>query len=451
MLKLKSKVLILISICSCFFVLNNLRLNLKLNENALLKKQNKLSHSETADVHIRQVQHESLVQQETTQSVIKLIKYKPNMNRVKKHQLCSKGKQTNKWIVVTSVHKPNADIEILANQIGFQLVVTGDKKTPKDWSFPGVIFLSVETQKALGFKTYDSLPFGNYQRKNMGYLFAISCGAEYIYDTDDDNHPYIDASAYFNMKDHDYGLILNSTSSTSSAWNPCTHFGQPNMWPRGYPLSQINKPYINDYVCTRRKTSWVQQGVVDGDPDVDAIFRLTKSMESKPINVTFDPSAPSMQIPPFRFAPYNAQNTFFWKEAFWSLYLPVTHTFRVTDIWRSYWTQRLIWLLDGTIQFYGPNAFQQRNSHSYLSDYKEEPVLYMQTEALLEFLTKWKCSKDLFYECVIDLTQQMADNNFWGQEDVLGVENWLSDLDSIGYVQPKIVKSENIEKKRNTI
>ena len=211
------------------------------------------------------------------------------------------------------------------------------------------------------------------------------------------------------------------------------------MWPRGYPLNQINKPYVNDHVYTKRKTSWIQSGLVDGNPDVDAIFKMTRSIDSWSM---FDTYAPSMQLPKFRFAPYNAQNTFYWKEAFWALYLPVTHTFKVTDIWRSYWAQRLIWLLGGSVQFSRPNAsFRQRKNHSYSSDYNEETKLYSQTGALLEFLSKWECFKTEFYDCIIDLSQQMVDKKFWEQADIRGVQNWLKDLDSMGYPQPKMVQS----------
>lgn len=40
------------------------------------------------------------------------------------------------------------------------------------------------------FSIASELPFKSYTRKNIGYLYAISQGAEWIYDTDDDNKPY---------------------------------------------------------------------------------------------------------------------------------------------------------------------------------------------------------------------------------------------------------------------
>ncbi len=178
---------------------------------------------------------------------------------------------------------------------------------------------------------------------------------------------------------------------------------------------------------------------MNGDPDVDAIFRLTKTMEHKKINITFDEFSPSIQYPIFRMAPYNSQSTFFHYRAFWSLYLPTSVSFRLTDIWRSYWAQRLLWLLDDTVTFLGPNAHQIRNAHSYLKDFEEEKDMYSQAEALVDFLFKWHCQKAKFFECVVDLSQQMADQKFWHEGEVLKIQHWLNDLEESGYAEPEII------------
>ena len=84
-------------------------------------------------------------------------------------------------------------------------------------------------------------------------------GAKYIYDTDDDNFPINDLSEYFSLDKHDYGLIFSCNSS--KIINPYAHFGQPLIWPRGYPLSGISKTHFNNYICGKRKTSTIQQGL----------------------------------------------------------------------------------------------------------------------------------------------------------------------------------------------
>ena len=148
----------------------------------------------------------------------------------------------DKWIVVTSVNQPTKEIARLASQKFFQLLVVGDKKTPEDWSYPNTIFLSRTDQEKIGYSILESTPLNSYNRKNIGYLFAIQNGAKYIYDTDDDNAPIIDLIDYFDLNEFDHGLVLTAESGSSSYVNPYSHFGQPTIWPRGYPLSEINKP-----------------------------------------------------------------------------------------------------------------------------------------------------------------------------------------------------------------
>ena len=60
----------------------------------------------------------------------------------------------------------------------------------------------------------------------------------------------------------------------------------------------------------RLKDSWdsslIQQGVVNGDPDMDAIFRLTRKMTMTPLNVSFDSGAPPVFLPEGVFSPFNS-------------------------------------------------------------------------------------------------------------------------------------------------
>ncbi len=183
-----------------------------------------------------------------------------------------KSKTTINWIVVTSISEPTSQIRNLANIKDFQLVVIGDKKTNQNWNHNNTIYLSIKTQESLNYKTFTTTPFNSYTRKNIGYLFAIQNGAKFIYDTDDDNEPLVNLNEYFNFNKYDYGMIIDCKSPR--VMNPYAHFGQPLIWPRGYPLSEIQKNHYNGYICGKRKTSYVQQGVVNGDPDVDAIFSI---------------------------------------------------------------------------------------------------------------------------------------------------------------------------------
>jgi hypothetical protein len=138
---------------------------------------------------------------------------------------------TDKWIIVTTINAPTEQIKKLANTTGFQLLVIGDKKTAPNWYLNNTIFLSVDSQSELNYKSFKTIPFNSYNRKNIGYLFAIQHGAKYIYDTDDDNAPIVDLLTYFNLNENDHGLIYDENAP--QVLNPYSHFGQPSIWPRG--------------------------------------------------------------------------------------------------------------------------------------------------------------------------------------------------------------------------
>ena len=375
----------------------------------------------------------------------------PNSENSKEKKMIDIKRHEN-WIIVTSIYYPTEQCKNLSNISGFNFLVIGDKKTPTNWTLNNVTYLNLEHQKSLNLKLFSTTPTNSYNRKNIGYLYAIMHGAKFIYDTDDDNSPLVNLSNYFNYNEFDFGLVLKSKpfiEVNQSFVNPYAHFGQPTLWPRGFPLSGIKNYHFNDYYSGRRKASVIQQGLVNGDPDVDAVFRLTKSRPKKKFEIYFDSSSPSVQIPKYMFSPFNSQNTLYSYKAFWSLYLPKTVSFRLTDIWRSYWAQRLLWLLDETITFRGPSAYQIRNSHSYLKDFEEERSMYFQTEKLIIFLLEWKCFNFKFYECLIDLSIQMANNDFWGHDEIDSIKSWLDDLNKIGYKEPEILNHENDDTRNN--
>lgn len=226
----------------------------------------------------------------------------------------------------------------------------------------------------------------------------------------------------------------------AGAYNPLPHFGQSSMWPRGYPLDKIGSPQPRTYYKYKMKTPPIQQGVVNGDPDVDAIYRLTRKHVGMRINVTFDKNAPAVVLPEGALTSYNCQNTLLHYDAFWSMFLPPSRTFRVLDIWRAYWAQRLMWLVGQRLMYIPPSAFQFRSPHDFMDDYDKEKQLYDDTGKLVEYLLKWQCTKSNFYDCISDLSFAMATEKFWAISDAKLVQAWLVDLQNICYVPPMLYR-----------
>lgn len=287
-------------------------------------------------------------------------------------------------IVITTINRPTLAIEkIAATRPDWHFIVVGDRKTPSDWAYPGVDFLSMARQEELGHSFVDVCPPNHYARKNIGYLHAMAAGANVIAETDDDNIPY----------DHFLGDVSRAVTGRKvdrPGWeNVYTHFTRERIWPRGLPLELINSslhgpsPLSADDVfdCA------IQQFLADGDPDVDAVFRLTDDRETY-----FDKN--TVILGAGTFCPFNSQNTVWWPEAFTLLYLPSFVSFRMTDIWRSFIAQICLYRLGGHIAFREATVKQVRNQHSLLHDFKDEIPGYLHNAAIVQRLMRLDLSGD---------------------------------------------------------
>src|SRR5665213_1086231 len=140
---------------------------------------------------------------------------------------------SKKFIVVTSIYPPTHAVKEFAKLNDWQLIVVGDKKTPNDWGYEGVIYLSPEDQINMGFSILEQLPWNHYCRKMIGYLYAIGHGAEMICDTDDDNEP---KSSWPALPENEGTFKTLSGRGFVNIYN---YFTNEFVWPRGYPLNEI--------------------------------------------------------------------------------------------------------------------------------------------------------------------------------------------------------------------
>ena len=215
-----------------------------------------------------------------------------------------------------------------------------------------------------------------------------------------------------------------------------------DAWPRGLPIYLINDERARGQpgMLKEMKQSNIAviQSTCDNDPDVDAIFRLTR-----PLPFHFDSSkttAMTIEVPKNHYSPYNAQATLHFTAAFWGLYLPMTVTGRVSDIWRSYIVQRLLRELEeeSRVLYSPPMVTQFRNAHEYTGDFVAEQHLYLRTEALLEFLDEWKATndKDDLQTRIEDLWVALYERQFVELEDVKAIQEWLNALEQGNYAFP---------------
>jgi hypothetical protein len=293
---------------------------------------------------------------------------------------------SNKWVVVTTIFPPTNTIRGLCQLRDWCTVIVADTKSLSTEEYaiqlgiPNccVVYLSLHSQAALGYSILEHIPNNSFGRKNIGYMFAMQQGAEAIYDTDDDNeisNQFI-LESWANNNKNDFNWIMVGS-------NPYPAFGVSNIWPRGLPLDQIkNSSSYSQYSQTLfpLDSVCVVQSLANQEPDVDAIYRLTNF--NYPL--TFQSALTACQIHPDWIAPFNAQATLFFKDAFPYMLLPVTVHGRVSDIWRSYFAQAV---MKCPLVFSSPWVTQIRNSHNYLADFQSELPLYTQATSLVTHLT----------------------------------------------------------------
>jgi hypothetical protein len=172
---------------------------------------------------------------------------------------------------------------------------------------------------------------------------------------------------------------------------------------------------------------------------------MTRKPVDQRVDFVFDAVEP-IALPFGSFGPYNAQNTVFNYEGLWALVLPQTVEFRVCDIWRSYFTQRLLWGIGAQLVFMPPSVYQLRNAHSYHDDYLSEAQIFDQVTGLLEWLKAWSCpvqqqqdappASELLVPCAYALAADMASAGFWGPGDAELVRHFMHDLGRLGYAFP---------------
>lgn len=281
-------------------------------------------------------------------------------------------------LILTSINRPNSVMQRLAEgarKHGWSMIIVGDTKSPSDFALEGAEFLDMRRQLELPFRFAHKCPTRHYTRKNIGYLVAMARGTDLIVETDDDNFPL---DGFFAQRErHRAASHVDGRKWT----NVYRYFTDANIWPRGLPLDEITAELAPfDQLPVHTVDSPVQQGLADANPDVDAIYRLALPL---PIHFRTDRR---VSLGKGNWCPFNSQNTTWWPDAYPLLYLPAHCSFRMTDIWRSFIAQRIMWENNWFLTFHEPTVEQDRNDHNLMKDFEDEVAGYLNNASIAERL-----------------------------------------------------------------
>jgi hypothetical protein len=324
-------------------------------------------------------------------------------------------------IVVTTIFEPSPALREIAKRApgaGYELIVIGDVSSPANFNLEACDYYDLGRQKKSGLRFAELCPTRHYARKNIGYLLAARAGAAFILETDDDNFPH--PEFWLSRQ-----LQTNAPVLRSAGWvNVYRYFTDANIWPRGLPLDAIHLPPPSLSSSPEDVACPIQQGLADGNPDVDAIYRITLTLPQtfrRNIRVALGSGS---------WCPFNSQNTTWWPPAYPLLYLPAPCSFRVTDIWRSFVAQRIAWANDWHILFHAPDVTQERNPHNLLRDFADEIPGYLQNRAICEALAQLELQSGVAHiaDNLRGCYQALVRGGWLPEAELDLLEAWLEDL-----------------------
>jgi hypothetical protein len=151
-----------------------------------------------------------------------------------------------------------------------------------------------------------------------------------------------------------------------------------DLWHRGFPIEHLQVKNNIEYKGKVKMTPLVQAEFWDGDPDIDAICRLSK----KPIIKfkSFEPFT-TKQLTPF-----NSQNTFLHRSVL-KHYSVFPYTGRMDDIWGSYVMQHHF---PNSVIFAKASVYQARNPQDLVKNLENEVIGYRNTLNLLDNLKDYR-------------------------------------------------------------
>ena len=328
----------------------------------------------------------------------------------------------NKCIIITTINKPNENINYYSKLENWDLIIVGDLKT-EDELFKNIkcIYLGLKEQKTLYPSLFNKISLNSYTRKMFGYLYAINNKYSIIYDTDDDNK-YINNLDLYNINSSK--KLLTTEEGFINIYKLYTN---DNIWPRGIPpnhkcikLIPSTNNITDDFIKLQNNennenTISVIQGLVNNDPDVDAYYRININNKS----FYFDDIDKDIILGKYSVSPINTQNTF-WQDStmFYAMYLPVSVTFRYTDILRGFIALFQIWKNNKNIKFTKATAYQDRNVHDLNKDYESEVPMYETAEKVIDLLNNNKNAtmKEIYYI--------LAENNIVSYNEIEILDEW---------------------------
>lgn len=267
--------------------------------------------------------------------------------------------------------------------------------------------------ESLGAPT-DFVPWNTDNRRNIGFLMALADGAEVLISIDDDN---------FCRSDDDYvgahqvvgGPSADPVVHSSDGWfNICDQLEGWNtgeVFARGFPyFAQRAERQASNTDADPQLPIAINAGLWLDDPDVDAIYRLSRRPNGKSF------CGESVVLGPEVWSPINTQNTALTREAALCYYyvrmgfpLQGLKIDRFGDILSGYLTQKVVKHLGQGVRIGTPIVDHHRTQHNLFKDLYHELAGIVLIEEFVPWLIEARLEGRTSLEAYASLAAQMSD------------------------------------------
>ncbi len=285
-----------------------------------------------------------------------------------------------KFIVTTTINPPTeATLKFckICRGNSWTFVIVGDTKTPHglyrelEEDNGNVIYLHPDEQDQLFPELSKTIGWKTIQRRNIGFAYAYANNATVVATVDDDNIPYDGWGTDVKVgEDVNYKAYA---SKRSDYFDPLSITEDNHVWHRGYPIQHLQTRHDVEFLGYKTKKCLVQANLWDGDPDIDAMARLTHKpcVDYKDITEPYG----SEQT-----APFNSQNTFLAGEVM-PYYAVLPFVGRMDDIWGSYILQHHF---PNSVVYDVATVYQDRNLQDLVTNLENEVIGYRNTLDFIE-------------------------------------------------------------------
>lgn len=279
-----------------------------------------------------------------------------------------------KIIVTTTIHSPTKAILEFCKKADWNFIIVGDLKTPhKDYEqlmliYPNLTYLSPSKQEQKYKELSNAIGWNCIQRRNIGFIEAYNQGADIIASVDDDNIPLDNWGKNIVVGKE---IEIDTYIPKGNVFDPLSITKDNYLWHRGFPIQCLKEKNILMKKIIKRKVL-VQADLWNGDPDIDAIARLTFKPE---VNYDYIKSFYCSNV----ISPFNSQNTFIAREAI-PFYACLPFIGRMDDIWGAYILQ---YYFPNSVIYGCPTVYQERNVQDLVTNLEKEIIGYRNTNNLL--------------------------------------------------------------------